>query len=330
MKRFLKIFGAIAVLLVLAVSGLAAYVSLALPNIELPKLVVQPTPELIERGKYLANNVMVCIDCHSTRDFSVFSGPIVDGTHGGGGERFGHDIGLPGEIFSTNITPAYTANLTDGELYRAITNGVGADGRAMFNIMPYLSYGQADMKDIEAVIAYIRSLEPVTTKPYPARELDFPVNILINTTPTIANHQAIPDKGNVVEYGRYMTTIAACGDCHTPMSSPGKLDMSKAFAGGFEFKMPDGSVVRSMNITAHPTGIGAWTKEMFVGKFKNHDLAIYTPPKVAPGEFQTVMPWTMYAGMTEEDLAAIYEYLRTVEQHDNTVERFTPGGVAER
>lgn len=323
MKRFFKIIGIIVLLLVVAVGGLVGYVKMALPNIAVPEMAVQSSPELIERGRYLANNVMVCIDCHSTRDFSLFSGPLVPGTIGVGGERFGHDMGLPGEIYSVNITPVYTAGLSDGELYRAITSGVSADGHAMFNIMPYLAYGQADIKDIEAVIAYIRSLEPVKTEALPERELDFPVNILVNTMPAKPNHQTTPDKSNVVEYGRYMTTIAACAECHTPMSSPGKLDMKMAFGGGFEFNMPDGSVIRSMNITPHATGIGGWTKEMFITKFKGYDLSTYTPPAVAPGDFQTIMPWTMYAGMTEEDLGAIYEYLRTVPPLDNTVERFS-------
>lgn len=58
MKRAFKILGLILLLLVVAVGGLVAYVSLALPNIEAPKLAVKSTPEKIERGRYLANHVM--------------------------------------------------------------------------------------------------------------------------------------------------------------------------------------------------------------------------------------------------------------------------------
>ena len=43
------------------------------------------------------------------------------------------------------------------------------------------------------------------------------------------------------------------------------------------------------------------------------------------GEFQTIMPWVMYAGMTEQDLGAIYDYLRTVKPVDQSVVRWTSG-----
>lgn len=323
MKPFLKISGILLLMLVLSVSGLVAYVKMALPNIEVPQMTIKSNPELIERGRYLATHVMACMDCHSRRDFTKFSGPPLAGSWGAGGDRFGHEIGMPGDIYVPNITPAKGAEWTDGELYRAITSGVAPDGRALFNIMPYQAYGKADIKDIEAVMAYIRSLEPINND-VPKRNLDFPVNILVNTIPVAADHQSIPEKSDIVAYGRYMTTIAGCIDCHTPMSSPGKIDISKAFSGGFVFNMPDGSVIRSVNITPHATGLGNWSKEMFVSKFKAYDPAINPPKTVSAGEFNSIMPWTMYAGMTEEDLGAIYEYLRTITPMENSVERFTP------
>lgn len=325
MTRVIKITGLLLAIVVLAVGALVGYVKLALPNIEAPEMTITSTPEKIERGKYLANNVMVCMDCHSKRDFSVFSGPPVAATWGAGGERFGHNIGMPGEIYSSNITPAKLAAYTDGELYRAITAGVAKDGRALFNIMPYGAYGKADKRDIEAVMCYIRSLQPIDNE-LPARQLDFPVNLIINTVPIAASHTDRPDENDVVAYGRYMVTIAGCVECHTPMSGPGQLDMTKAFAGGFEFPFADGSVVRSVNITPHATGLGNWSKEMFIAKFKAYDTQTYQPTPVAAGEFNSYMPWTMYAGMTEEDLGAIYEYLRTLEPIDNAVERFTAVG----
>lgn len=325
MKRFFKIIGIVLIVFVLAIGSLVAYVKIALPNIEAPDLVVEITPEKVARGEYLATHVMICMDCHSKRDFSKFAGPPVAASWGGGGDKFGHEIGIPAEIVIPNITPAKLSNWTDGELYRAITSGVAKDGRAMFNIMPYEAYGKADKKDIEAVIAYIRSIQPIVNE-WPARTLDFPVNILVNTIPAPANHRPIPDKSNVVEYGGYMVTIAGCVECHTPMSSPGKLDMDKAFGGGFEFPFPDGSIVRSMNITSHATGISAWTKEMFISKFKGYSPETYTPGDVAQGDFNTVMPWIMYSGMNEEDLGAMYEYLRTVKPLESTIERFSGPG----
>src|ERR1051325_10490110 len=89
MKRILKIVGYTIVILVIVVAGLLVYVKTALPNVGDPEnLTIEYTPARIERGKYLANSVCVCMDCHSTRDFTKFSGPLVEGTLGKGGDRF--------------------------------------------------------------------------------------------------------------------------------------------------------------------------------------------------------------------------------------------------
>jgi hypothetical protein len=95
------------------------------------------------------------------------------------------------------------------------------------------------------------------------------------------------------------------------------------FAGGMEFKLPGGGVARSANLTPHAeTGLGRWDDQMFVQRFKA--LASRPPPKVAPGGFNTPMPWTAYAGMTDADLRAVFAYLQTLEPVDNPVERFSP------
>ena len=65
---------------------------------------------------------------------------------------------------------------------------------------------------------------------------------------------------------------------------------------------------------------------MFLGRFKQYADSGYTPPKVNPGEFNTIMPWTMYAGMKEDDLKAIFAYLKTLAPIKNQIVKFTPGG----
>src|SRR6187397_950542 len=97
MKKILKIVGILLLIIVLAVAGLLTYVKTALPNTgSAPDLKVDATPERIERGRYLAHSVTVCLDCHSTRDWSKFSGPIVPGTLGKGGDKFDKSVGFPG------------------------------------------------------------------------------------------------------------------------------------------------------------------------------------------------------------------------------------------
>jgi len=322
MKKFFKILAYVLGIFILIVAGLLTYVKTALPNVgEAPSITVDMSADKIARGKYLAHNVMVCMDCHSTRDWSKFAGPPMDGTWGKGGETFDQKISFPGSFIAPNITPFGIGDWTDGEVFRAVTSGVSKDGRALFPIMPHISYGKLDEEDIKSVIAYIRTLAPIENTPQ-ASVADFPMNFIINTIPQKPQFSKMPDTTDMVNYGKYVVTAASCFDCHTKQDK-GKF-VGEPFAGGFEFPMPDGSKVISANITPHTSGIGHWTEEQFVKRFKMYVDSAYVIPSVAPGEFQTMMPWTMYAGMTEKDLAAVYQYLRTVAPVDLTNPRFVP------
>jgi hypothetical protein len=84
--------------------------------------------------------------------------------------------------------------------------------------------------------------------------------------------------------------------------------------------MPDGSFIYSANITPDlETGIGKWSKEAFIFRFKTYNLSTYTPPVLQQGEMQSIMPWTMYAGMDTTDLTAIYKYLHNLKPVNNKV-----------
>ena len=90
---------------------------------------------------------------------------------------------------------------------------------------------------------------------------------------------------------------------------------------------PTGDVVRSANITSdEETGIGKWSREEFVRVFKQYTDSSYTIPSVKPGDYNSIMPWTMYANMKESDLSAIHTYLKTVAPIKNAVAKFTPAG----
>ncbi|MCA6457389.1 MAG: cytochrome C, partial [Chitinophagaceae bacterium] len=75
--------------------------------------------------------------------------------------------------------------------------------------------------------------------------------------------------------------------------------------------------------TNHDTGLANMSREQFLQRFAVYKDSSYRSPKLRPTDFNSPMPWTMYAGMTPEDLSAIYAYLRTVQPIDNTVEKFT-------
>ena len=101
--------------------------------------------------------------------------------------------------------------------------------------------------------------------------------------------------------------------------------MGKEYSGGREFPMEGGGTSVSMNITFDKkTGIGEWDKAMFLIMFKKYDLTTYMPPKVEKGDFNTPMPWTMYAKMYTADLAAIYYYLKSLTPIKNKVAKSKP------
>lgn len=276
----------------------------------------------VERGKYLANNVSGCIDCHSQRDYTKFSGLIIPGTEGKGGEIFNEIYAIPGVVFARNITPD-TANgigkWTDEEIAKAITRGINRNGDTLYTIMPYQHYNQMSRDDIYSIIAYLRTLKPNSNK-VPERFLTISMSEAYPVLKSSALEKNVkPDSNDLASYGAYMVNSAACIDCHTPMEN-GKYVMSKAFSGGFTFNM--GSFkANSGNITPDSTtGIGKWTEEMFLEKFKTcRDPGKYT---TNPGKNNSIMPWSLFANMNDADIKAIYTYLRTVTPVTNLVEKY--------
>jgi len=323
MKKTVKITGIIVGGIILAVISCIVYVKVFLPNVsQAPAIAIKVTPELIERGKYMANNVMVCMDCHSTRNWNEFSGPLVNGTLGKGGDVFDASMGFPGVYYASNITPAGIGNYSDGEIFRAITCGVKKNGDPIFPVMPHANYGLLDKEDIKAVIAYIRTIEPIENK-VPSSHSDFPMNIIINTMPKEAALSKRPDKHQAVAYGGYLVNAAACRDCHTPFEK-GSYDAERILAGGRQFKMPGGTLTSSNLTPDNETGIGQWSQDAFIRRFTIYRDSAAAHQNIDPQkDFNTIMPWTMYANMTDEDLGAIYQYLKTLKPNHNPTIKFT-------
>jgi cytochrome c2 len=309
-------------LTVIVASGLG-YVRYFKPDVgAAPQIKIVSTPQLVNRGRYLANHVMACIDCHSTRNFDQFAGPMVTGTAGKGGDRFGPEVGFPGTFYAPNITPAKLRNWTDGEIFRAITTGVRKNGEPIFPVMPYHFYGRADSTDIIAVIAYLRTL-PAINNEVPASKANFPVNFIMRTMPAKAQLQLRPDTVNQLAYGKYLVTTAACQDCHTQVDK-GEPIAGLEFAGGRTFDMPTGKVA-SANLTSDAqTGLGNWTSAQFISRFTRFRTDAVAHQNVKAGEFNSIMPWTMYSGMTDNDLKAIFTYLKTLKPIKNRVVNFVP------
>lgn len=275
---------------------------------------------VVERGEYLAHYVAVCMDCHSKRDFAKFSLPPTPGTYGiGASFPFGEAEGIPGEIWAPNITPKRLSTWTDEEIARAVAHGVNKAGDTLFPIMPYINYSRMAKDDLYAIIAYLRTL-PASDSMVPARKLAIPMSALPPLPELAPEKNVKPDPSDKEKYGEYLATLASCGFCHTPQNKDGSPDFSKAFAGGFVFKTPMFQVTVANITPDSTTGIGSWTEEAFVAKFRGNSTDEMVNKN--PGKQQSVMPWAMYGKMKEEDLKAIYAYLRTVPPVKNKVEKW--------
>jgi mono/diheme cytochrome c family protein len=321
--KALRVIGLLVGIFVLLLFAAGTYVKFVLPNSDPPpNIKVERTAARIENGRYLANHVTVCMDCHGKRDWALFSGPMSANEVGAGGEVFNQQMGFPGLFYAPNITPAALVTWTDGDIFRAVTSGVSKDGHALFPIMASHRFGKMDKEDIYDIIAYIRTLKPVN-KVIPRSKPDFPVNFIINTMPQKPQFIKKPNSEDTLLYGAYLINAAGCVECHSK-TDKGTVIKGTEFGGGMEFKELAG-VLRSPNITFdETTGIHSWTKERFINRFKNYTAPGYKATPVSKNEINTPMPWTMYGGMKESDLNAIYVYLKHLAPIKNNVVRFSP------
>lgn len=276
----------------------------------------------IDRGEYIVHHVAICLDCHSERNFNYFAGPLVDGTEGKGGVRFDNKMfaAIPGAVYPRNITSDTATGIggwTDEEVIRAITKGISKNGDTLFPIMPYPNYNKLAKQDILDIVAYIRTLEPVNNK-VPQRELMIPISMAYppNLYATLDNNIK-PTMNDRVKYGEYLVTMADCAGCHTPFDEKGQP--GELLTGGNTFHLPTFTVTTANLTPDSATGIGAWTEEMFLNKFKNYrDKEAYL---YDPKDQNSIMPWPMYAKMDDADLKAIYAYLRTLNPASHKIEK---------
>lgn len=314
------------VLVALVLTGLLV-VRFAFPRVPaLPAISINHGDSaLLKRGAYLVESVAICTDCHSPRDVNVFSWPVIEEKKGAGAAFLSRKAGFPifpGESFTPNITPAHLGNWTDAELYRLLTTGIRKDGTTVNHAMPFESFSQADPDDLKAIIAYIRTLQPVNAEPAGTTE----TMLLHSLYNRIISRKVRPvylrDLKTAVDSGRYLVNLASCNDCHTPKKWIEINDESRKLSGGIEFPMPTGGFVHSANLTPDESGLGNWTAETFVNRFKSYtdSAALFT---VEPGKLNSLMPWGVYRHMTEQDLRNIFAYLQSLKPVYNPVTKFT-------
>ena len=313
MKWLKRIGMVLGVLLVLLVGFVIVFFYLLHPKSRAaPNMTAPTSAEAIARGDYLANHVLGCALCHSPIDETKPGDEIIAGQLFAGRVFPVKAMGFPGVLNAPNLTPDKTAGVgawTDGELARAIREGVDRNGKTLFPMMPYQRFRRLTDEDTLAVIAYLRSVPPLATKVAPS-EFPFPMSMFIRLAPAPLTSSPPPWPTDPVERGKILLEVMSCVDCHTKMDK-GKPIEGMQYAGGNKFPFEKG-VVYTSNITPdQATGIGAYSDEDLMRVFKEG--------KGKDGRTLWVMPWRALQGTKEEDLRAVIAALRTLKPIQNVV-----------
>jgi mono/diheme cytochrome c family protein len=263
-----------------------------------------------ERGNYLVNTIMACGNCHSPRDAT---GKTIAEKALSGGLTFNTPVFV---ATAPNITPDAETGIgswSDAEIKRALVEGVRPAhghlaGVALAAIMPANFYKGLLPEDLDAVVAYLRTVKPVKNE-VPAPVYTAPVR-----------RDAYPDadagfkkamSADPVRRGAYLATIGHCMECHSTWSR-GVSDFKTGLGGGGRaFPPPPGAPAGlpdsiAANITSDPkSGIGAWSDQE-IGKAITQGAGRDGHPLKPP------MAYAFYAGLKPSDLADIIAYLRTV------------------
>jgi mono/diheme cytochrome c family protein len=252
----------------------------------------------VERGSYLVNSLLTCGNCHSPK------GPTGDipGREFSGGLSWDEP---PFKVTAPNITQDKDTGIgsyTDAQIKTVLRKGIKPSGVPVAMVMPSGFYEIMTENDLNAVVAYLRTLKPVSNKvPDPIYK--------------VPQGHPIPPGGekpfteammtDQVTKGRYLATIGHCMECHTPFGSHGRDFDHKLGAGGAEFRGPWGVSV-SRNITSSKTkGLGSWTDDEIkraITQGVSRDGSRLKPPMGSP----------YYAKMKAADVDAIVAFLRTV------------------
>jgi mono/diheme cytochrome c family protein len=274
----------------------------------------ESTPERLARGRYLATAVMGCLDCHSQHDWKAEGGPLIPSMLGAG-QLFPGD--LPGTVFAPNITSESetgAGSWSDDQLARAIREGISHDGQTLFPLMPYENFRSMSDEDLAAVVVYLRTL-PAVRNPLPRTQIVFPVKYMIRSAPQpVESPVPAQNSPDPLKRGEYLVRMASCAGCHT-MQERGQPNQNLAFAGGFVFSGPFGEAAAA-NITPDPSGISYYDENLFI--------SVMRTGKVEARTLNPIMPWVAYRGMTDDDLKAIFAYLRTLKPVHHRVDNREP------
>lgn len=283
------------------------------------------TPERLARGKYLVEGLVQCPFCHSEYDFTTRPAKPLEGKKNGGNAFTNDELGLPkgNSVVASNISPDPdygSGKWKDTDFVRALRQGIGHDGRTLFPMMPYQYFRSMSDEDLASVIVYERSMAPVHVE-RPKTVLTEDIKKTMQSFPPVA-HVDEPDKSDRVAYGKYLVTIGHCDGCHTPTDEQGNSLPDMYLAGGVPLVGawgPDPNKivnVASLNLTPDPSGISYFDEKMFINVIRTGTV------KARP--LASIMPWAYFRNLTDDDLGAIFAYLRTIKPVQHRVDNTEP------
>jgi mono/diheme cytochrome c family protein len=321
MKRLVKWFGGFAAVVVVLLLVVGLYVQLRWDSPDARPALQMTAPRdsaTVARGEYIFKHSWQCWGCHAA------SGDANAPPSGGRAfdlRSIGPGFGI---FYSRNLTPDSATGLgawTDGEIVQAFREGVRKDRHVLFPLMPVDWLKGISDQDALAIVAYLRSLPPVSNR-VPDNQLSFVAKALIAfnvvkpidpiTQPVVA-----PPPGRTVEYGRYVASnLAGCADCHTPRNlQNGKFYLDSLLAGGsIAFGKEAGDPVYAFARNLRPEqGPGAreWTEEQFL-------QAVTAGMRPDSTVLTLHMPYPYYKFLADDDLRAVYVFLRSLSpiRHD--------------
>jgi mono/diheme cytochrome c family protein len=244
-----------------------------------PDASVPNDPETIQRGEYLVRAVAGCGECHTPRGAD---GKLDEQRWlGGVPDRFDlePDDPLRGSVSAPNLTSSKSglASWSDDEIRRAIVDGLDDVDEALVPVMPYYVFHNMDAKDVDSIIAYLRTVKPVDQEVPDRQPSSFVPSRPAEPVPASAIPKTTLKKNDPnyarADHGRYLAAqVGLCMDCHSAwrLGAAQPLVLDRLFAGGRGFSKRDWAItepaappiVFSYNITPDVSGIEGWTPEL--------------------------------------------------------------------